>query len=206
MEAWWSQVGLLNKAFVISAAGFSVLFVWQIISLLAGLDADSHAVGHDGGSFDHSVDHPDTADQQTHHPGGEVTFSLVSVRSIVAFGTLFSWAGALYLLTGTNAILAIVYSAAWGMAAMFGVSYLVYWLLRLQEVGTSSLWSAIGEEGSVYIRIPQDGMGKVRVMVGGVVSYVSARSENNEELAPGALVRVVGVIDDNTIEVRELET
>lgn len=210
MEAWWDSLTLLNKGFAVSALVFSILFLWQVISLFMGLDADGHwhieglsgdagdAVGADmghghGGDINHIV-------------GGEVAFSLVSVRSIIAFGTLFSWAGTLYLMTGTNFLLAVFYSLLWGLAAMIGVSYLVYQLIRMQEIGTSSVWTSLGEEGVVYLRIPEDGTGKVRVLVSGVISFVNAKTRDGKPLGPGTPIRVVGVVDENTLEVDSIQT
>lgn len=206
MEALWQGMSLLNKAFVVSAATFTVLFLWQIAILVIGMDLDSHGpVGTEGidhGDFDHA-DHGGGEHAQA--DGGEaVTFTFVSIRSLIAFGTLFSWAGALYLATGTSAILAILYSAAWGLVAMFAVSYLLYWLLRQQELGNATVWSAIGEEGTVYMDIPEGGLGKIRVMVSGAISFVNARSRDGNPLISGTKVRVVGVLNDTTLEVEGL--
>lgn len=215
MDAWWQGLTLLTKAFAVAALFCSVLFLWQIISMLIGFDVDGHTdIAHDG--IDHvdvdasshgtPVDHVDgTTDHDHHDLGGQVAFSLVSVRSVIAFATLFTWAGTLYLMSGTSVVLAVVYSLAWGGVAMLAVSYLVYKLVQLQETGNVSLWSSIGEEGSVYMNIPAGGVGKVRVLVGGVLSYVNARTPEEVLLTAGTKVRVSRVLDDNTIEVVPLE-
>ncbi len=206
---------LLNKAFAVAALFCSVLFLWQIISMLIGFDMHGHTdVSH--GGIDHvdmdassdgtSVGHADgTGDHDHQDPGGQLAFSLVSVRSVIAFATLFTWAGTLYLMSGTSMVLAVIYSLVWGAVAMFAVSYLVYTLVRLQETGNVSLWSSIGEEGSVYMNIPVGGVGKVRVLVGGVLSYVNARSPEEDLLVAGTKIRVTRVLDDNTVEVLPLE-
>jgi len=203
MESWWQGLSFLNKAFAVSALGFTVLFLWQIVLMIIGMDADAHghigAGGMDHGGMDH-VDHG--GGEHAHDDGGEaVTFTFVSIRSVIAFGMLFSWAGALYLATGVSAILAILYSAIWGLIAMFAVSFLLYWLLRQQELGNASVWSAIGEEGTVYMNIPEGGTGKIRVVVSGAISFVNARSRDGNPLTSGAKVRVVGVVADNMVEV-----
>jgi len=203
---------LLTKAFAVAAVFCTVLFLWQIVSMMIGFDVDGHTdVGHDG------IDHVDVGassdgspvhhvDGTTHHDlGGQIAFSLVSVRSVIAFATLFTWAGTLYLMSGTSAFLAVVYSLAWGGFAMCAVSYLIYKLVKLQEIGNVSLWSSIGEEGSVYMNIPAGGVGKVRVLVGGVLSFVNARTPGEVLLTAGTKVRVSRVLDDNTIEVVPLE-
>jgi len=201
MEAWWAGIGTMNKAFVLAAMVFSVLFLWQIIAMLIGLGGDSH--GHPG---DVGMSHDHDTGPAAAHSGDGIGFVLVSIRSLLAFGTLFSWAGTLYLSAGTPVIMAILYSIVWGVLAMFGVSYLLYSLLRLQETGNATVWSAVGEDGSVYMDIPHDGIGKVRVPVSGAITFVNARSRNGEPLKAGTKVKVVGIIDDNTIEVEAAPT
>ncbi|MBM4327486.1 MAG: hypothetical protein FJ118_10020 [Deltaproteobacteria bacterium] len=206
MEAWWQGISALNKAFAVSALAFSVLFIWQIIVMIFGMDTNGHdhvtdsSVDHGGG--DHHVH--GGADHAHGHDGEAVTFTLVSIRSLIAFGMLFSWAGTLYLAGGVWPVLAICYSIAWGLAAMFAVSFLLYWLLRQEEHGNASVWSAIGEEGTVYMNIPPKGAGKIRVMVSGAISFVNARSRDGEPVPAGAKVRVVGVLDDTLVEVERI--
>jgi len=198
MESFWQGLTLLNKMFACAAVFFTVLFLWQIISLLVGMDADGHG--------DASVDHNGLSGEH-HGPdlGGEITFTLVTVRSVIAFGMLFSWAGTLYLMGGVSTLPALIYSVVWGLAAMFLVSYLVYKLFQLQEEGNATVWSALGEEGMVYMNVPQEGVGKVRVMVSGAISYVNAVSKGGKALEAGARVRVTGIVDDNTIEVETID-
>jgi membrane protein implicated in regulation of membrane protease activity len=199
MEAWWEGLTLLNKGFAVAAFFFSVLFIWQLLGTLLGLHGDSSGdAGHAISVHDHSID------QDTDHDGDGAGFTLISVRSVLAFGTLFSWAGTLYLMSGVSVILAMIYSFVWGVAAMFLVSYLVFKLVQLQETGTASIWTAIGEEGVVYLNLPPGGVGKVRVMVSGAISYVNARCRGGESLTAGTKVRVVGIIDNNTIEVEPI--
>ena len=198
MESWWVGLSFLNKAFAVSAVTFTVLFLWQIVAVLIGMDTDTHGPAGAGG-IDHGGD--SGGDHATGHGADAVTFTFVSIRSVIAFGTLFSWAGTLYLASGTPAILAIVYSAVWGLIAMFAVAFMLYWLLRQQEWGNASVWTAIGEEGTVYMDIPDQGTGKIRVLVSGAISFVNARSHDGNALAAGTKVRVVGVVNDNTVEV-----
>jgi hypothetical protein len=102
-------------------------------------------------------------------------------------------------------ILAVAYSIVWGAVAMFLISYVVYKLLQFQEVGNISIWTSIGEEGTVYINVPEDGRGKVRVMVSGTISYVNAKSRGGCAIEAGTPVRVTGIADENTIEVEPID-
>jgi len=207
----------LNKGFAVAAGFFSLMFLWQAVSMLIGIDSEGHADVAPHGGLDHvdvsasdahvGADHgPSGAGPGHHDMGGGAAFTLVSLRSVIAFATLFSWAGTLYLMTGTSTILSIIYSLAWGLVAMFGVAYLVYQLVGLQETGNISLWDCIGEQGRVYMNVPADGAGKVRVMVGGVLCFVNARSGNGHFLVEGTEVTVTRIVDSSTVEVMPCDT
>jgi hypothetical protein len=171
----------------------------QLIMMLIGLDAH----GHDVGGTDvhapdmHDIHHVPGVDDAAHG----VTLTFLSVRSIMAFGTLFSWAGALYLATGTSPILAIFYSLLWGLAGLLGVSFLLYWLLGMQEVGNVPLWKAVGEEGTVYMDIPEGGIGKVRILCGRTICFINARSRSGEPFSAGTAIKAVGTLGERTLEV-----
>jgi membrane protein implicated in regulation of membrane protease activity len=199
MEAWWEGLSALNKVFALSALVFSILFIWQMIAALLGADTDSHMHTGDAG-VDHSLDTHD----HVHGSDALVTFTLISVRSLIAFGTLFSWSGALYLSAGTSPLLAILYSCFWGVLAMISVSYLLYTLLRLQERGNMDSWTAVGTEAVVYLDIPGEGIGQVRVSIGGVISFLKASSVEGLPLPAGTQVLVVGIGDNNVLEVKRL--
>ncbi|MHB1296071.1 MAG: NfeD family protein [Anaerolineae bacterium] len=233
MLAWWGRLSVLNQAFFVSAVFFSVLFLWQLFSSLtalgdgAGHDLGGHDFGghelggHDAGAghaghfgpVEHAAgDHMAASahDAATHdadhaHNDGLSTFRLLSIRSILAFGTLFSWAGALYLRNTLFPGLAVLRATLWGLAGMVTVA-LFFWILpRLTEEGTANLDTAIGELGQVYLTIPEDGTGQVRVLVSGVMSFVRARSRNGVELPAGTSVRVIRRLDAGTLEVDENE-
>jgi hypothetical protein len=210
---WWQQLSGLNKIFFASAFFFSILAIWQFIASIVGMGGHAHGHLHHTGHVHHSASTHTHSGQAHHgasqpHSGHSVTrtpFTVVSLQSIIAFGTLFSWAGALYLMEKVHAAFAILFGFGWGLAAMFAVSIVLYWLLNLEEIGNIKLADALGEEGIVYIDVPAEGFGQVRVTVDGVVSYVRARSRTGELLVRGAKVRVVGIVDDKTIEVEAQE-
>jgi hypothetical protein len=67
------------------------------------------------------------------------------------------------------------------------------------------LWKAIGENGTVYINIPADGVGKVRLKVDKTISFVNAQSKGGKPLLAGTSVKVVGVLDARTLEIEPLD-
>ena len=61
------------------------------------------------------------------------------------------------------------------------------------------------EEGTVYMDIPEGSTGKVRILCGGTICFVNARSRSNKPLLAGTAVKAVGTLDARTLEVDFLE-
>ena len=203
--AWWASLSALAQIFYAAAVFFSVLFLWQFVAALAGLGGDGH-VGDAPGADIHDVAHApaDVHHELTSDAQGLDTFRLLSVRSLLAFGLLFSWAGALYLGGGLTAGAALGRATLWGLAGMVVVAAFFWLLPRLTEEGTAQLSSAIGQIGEVYIVIPADGLGQVRVLVGDQVRFIKARSSDGSAIAVGRQVRVVSVSEGATLLVQEI--
>ena len=211
MMDWWNGLELLNKVFYGAAGFFTLLFAWQFIASLiglaggdmdvetgveAGVDSDID-VGDGGMDLDdieaHSIE--DAAEST-------MAFRVLSVRAVLAFFTLFTWAGALYLNAEKEIGQALVLATVWGLAAWVVVAVLLHWLRRLAESGNPSLATCVGGRGSVYMDIPPGGQGQVRVAVSGVVSMVRARAAGGDEVKAGTPVQVIRQLDGSTVEVR----
>jgi len=215
MAAWWASLSSLNQTFYALAVFFSALFAWQLVSSFSALGETEAGIDDVDASVD-DVDAPDAVegdagvddldgDDFDQDSESVATFRLLSIRSILAFGTLFSWAGALYLQRSLFPGLALLRALLWGLAGMVTVA-LFFWLLpRLTEEGTANLDTAVGQVGTVYLDIPEDGAGQVKVLVSGTVSFVRARSRDGRYLPAGTGVRVIGRLDGSTIEVEPVE-
>ena len=222
MAAWWASLSPLNQTFYALAVFFSALFGWQLVSSFSAL-GDSEAGIDDGDASMDSlvasmddVDAPDAADGDAglydvdgnafdEDSESVTTFRLLSIRSILAFGTLFSWAGALYLQRSLFPGLALLRALLWGLAGMVTVA-LFFWLLpRLTEEGTANLDTAVGQVGNVYLDIPEDGVGQIKVLVSGTTIFVRALSRDGRYLPAGAGVRVIRRLDGSTLEVEPAE-
>ena len=62
---------------------------------------------------------------------------------------------------------------------MFGVAQLMLGLARMQASGTVDLRNAIGETGSVYLRIPAKGEGRGKVTVSWWTHAISGLHRND---------------------------
>ena len=198
-NTWWQGLTALNHCFFYGAAVFSVVFLWQMVMALMGLgghdvDVDSHVETTD-------VHHtPDDADQSM------AVFKLLSVRSILSFFTLFTWAGGLYMSRDIPVFQSLVYAVAWGLAAMVVVSSLLFLMRKLSETGNIKVSSCVGTSGTVYLDVPAGGMGEIRVLCSGVMTHLKARCASGGALKAGAQIRVTNVLDANTVEVEPVES
>lgn len=211
---WWNSLSAVNQWFYVAAIFFSVFFVWQLIAALLGLgdDTDAADAGAQGADPDvdtheagHDVAH-DLEQNAVHDSSHTVSaFKLLSVRSLIAFATLFSWAGSLYLQGGTPLAQALVYAILWGAAAMVAVSGVFSLLHKMTETGNQRIATALGTEGKVYISIPASGEGEVRVSISGIVTVARARAAGGAPIEAGTPVRVVRVLGPNTLEVKPID-
>ena len=197
---WWNSLTPLNQTFYGAAGFFGILFLWQLVAALIGMSGEADVGEVDFGDV-HDVDYDAGAEAAE----SIASFKVLSIRSIISFFTLFTWGGALYLNWGYPRQTAITYSVLWGLAGMFSVALIFWGLRKLTKAGTSDLRTCIGKPGTVYLDIPEDGMGEVRVTVSGVVSYVKARSADGKELKAGTPIRVVRRLDQTTVEVVPVE-
>ena len=198
----------LQKTFLITACIFSLLFIWQLIAALIGLSAgEDFDLDHSGdvGDVDGHVD-VDSHDFDHDSTSGDFSgLKLLSLRSILAFCLLFSWAGFFYMWKDNVRVpLALVYSAAWGLAAMVVVSWGFWQMSKLQESGNKDIRTCLGKEASVYMKIMPGKTGKIRIMVGNSITFCNARSASKVELESGTRVKISKIIDQNTLEVEEI--
>ena len=151
---------------------------------MPGADAQVGVDIHDG-AHSAAATHQDLVNDAQ----GLATIRLLSVRSLVAFGLLFSWAAALYLGQGVSVTGTVLRAVLWGAAGMVVVAAFFWLLPRLTEEGTGTQASAVGQVGEVYIGIPASGDGQVRVLLGGQVRFVKARSAGGAAFAPGQRIK-----------------
>jgi len=187
MEEWWQLLNNAEKVFWAIALIFSVLFLIQFVLSIIGLDFDAETDFEVGGDSDVSSDID---------PG----FSVLSVRSIIAFFTFFGWTGALILKTGIASWLAISLAFAAGTIAMLTVAYAMYQFYKLGESGTINLKKAIFKTGEVYIPIPanKNGQGKVHVKISGAVQELDAVTDG-DAIPTGKVIKVIEVLNNNIL-------
>lgn len=187
LEEWWEPLHNAEKVFWAIALIFSVLFLIQFVLSLIGLDFDTDADIEVGGDVSLGTDM-------------DAGFTVLSVRSIIAFFTFFGWTGVLVLGSGGATWLAITLAFAAGVAAMLAVAYMMYQLYKLSESGTVNLRKAILKNGEVYIPIPanKNGQGKIHMKISGAIKELDAVTDG-DALPTGTTIKVVEVLNNNIL-------
>src|SRR6185369_10020041 len=92
-----------------------------------------------------------------------------------------------------------------GLAAMYGVYFLMRGLYQLTADGTERIASAVGQEASVYLTIPAQhkGKGKIHVPVQNRLLEYEAET-GGEKLPTGTRVVVVAVLGPACVEVEPI--
>lgn len=197
MELWWTTLDTAHKVFYTIAIATSVVLVLQLILTVLGLDGHGD-VDTDVGDVDADmggIDHHDTG------------VGVLSVRTIVAFFTGFGWGGVAALESGSGLIASILIALLCGGILMSAVFFLMRGLYGLRYSGTLDYRNAVGRAGSVYLPIPagMEGPGQIEVLVQGRLCVVRAFTRAPQRIANHARVRVVDVLDQQTLLVEPLD-
>ncbi len=194
---WWDALSGVQQIFWGISIVFSILFLIQFVLSLIGLDFDS----------DTDVDahiHTDMSSDTDYSL--DPSFTLFSVRSIIAFFTFFGWTGVMVLNSGGSTYAAIGFAALSGFAAMFVVGYMMYMFSKLSEEGKVDVKEALYNTGEVYLPIPanKNGTGKIHIKVSGTLREVEAVTDG-DAIPTGSSVKVVDVLNDNVLLVEPKE-
>lgn len=192
-EFWSSLSGGEQFFYLIALVSTGIMFFFLLLNLVGfvGGDVDMH----DGGTGDGGDGSP--------HPSG---LGLLSLRTVLAFMVGFGWTGAGILEAGQPMYIAVVAAVVVGQIFMMAVFWLMRVLHGMAESGTADPKQAEGKTGTVYTPIPPkgEGTGQIQVMVEGRLREHRAISEERVALPTGSSVKVVKVLDGNTMVVEAL--
>lgn len=186
MELWWSSLGTALRIFYAIAIATTFGLVLQMIAMLFGVGDEGDA------DFD-----GDDVDAGSH---------VLSMRTVTGFFTGFGWAGVAALEAGLALPVSVMIAAAVGVVFMAAVLGLMRMIYGLRYSGTLDYRNAVGQIGNVYLRVPaaMAGPGQVEVTVQGRLRVVQAFTNAGQDLTREARVKVVDVMDLNTLVVEPL--
>ena len=193
ISLWWAGLAPVMKILWVVTLAATLIFIIQSILTFVGADADASA------DFDVDTDVDMSMDGA----------NLYSFRNFVNFILGFGWSAILLRDSITSWPVLILLSVIVGVALVAAVMYLFKWLAGMQQSGNINLQkTAAGSEGTVYLTIPaaRAGKGKVQISIGGAVREYDAVYEGESALKTGTPIRVVDVIDSNTLLVEDINT
>jgi membrane protein implicated in regulation of membrane protease activity len=186
-----------------------VLFAVRVILMFVSGDSDAGGdAGGDPGDAGGAVHTGDIDVNVDHHGGPDVSFRILSLQGLTAFLLMFGLIGLAVLRAFDSKAAGTGISILAGVAAGFGAGWVISRLFslmgRMQSSGTVNLANAIGQEGTVYLKIPASGTGKVHLAVQGRLMELEAVSEKKVDLASGDRIRVVKLAGESALSVEKI--
>jgi len=195
----------MEMVFLFCAAVGGTIFVCQFVMLVIGFGADDVDFVDDLPDDVGGGDFGDVGDAQGDVIGHGSTwlFGVISFRTLVAAVTFFGLTGYCSLQAGQTLPLSLLIAVACGIAAMYGVHWLMRLIYRLSQDRTIRVTNAVGKRGTVYVPIPaaNAGAGKVQINVQDRLAEYAAMTPRGKDLATGTRIVVTRIISPSTVEV-----
>ena len=203
MGDYLASLSGLEKIFLACAVFGGGLFVLRTILMLAGFgDSDSDT---DAGDVHDLDDHLDDLDHAT-HSGADAGLRILTIQGLTSFAMMFGLTGfAISRSSLLGSVLAIAIGILVGVFAMWLIAKGFALMRSLQSSGTRQIYEAMGQEGTVYLTIPAEGIGKVQVTISGRLTVADAVSLDNVTLKTGQRVCISEVDSAGMLAVRRIE-
>lgn len=181
---WWDALVILEKIYWGIAIPFTIFFFLQIALTFFGGDVP------EDGDADFDVETDDG-----------IGFQFFTLKNLVAFFTIFAWAGIACLDSGLGNGTSIIISFISGVAMMGIMGGIFYLLGKATESGTLIMKNAIGAVGEVYLELKEKrgNIGQVQVQVQGTLRTLEALTDDTENLKRGTVVAVTDIINNNIL-------
>jgi len=176
----------LETVFGICALVGGVVFGIRLVLQLMGMGADHADI-----AVSHDVDGGDA----------DSSFRIISLQGVSAFLLMFGVVGWVMVRDGRGTGWSIAGAVGAGLVMMLLIAWIYRVFMRFQSSGTLDLANAVGAEGTVYLRIPAGGTGKIQVTVQGQLLTLDAVSDAKEEIKSGGRVKVESVVAGGVLKV-----
>lgn len=192
----------LGVTFLTAALIGSLFFFIKTLLLLLGsmVDTDINDHGDTDYSMEHELDHHEV---QTHDGHSLRIFSL---HSLSGFLMMFGWTGlACSKQLNISPLGALFFACLAGLGTIFASGYLFSLSTKLQSKGTVfDTHKTVNKVASVYTRIPAHGIGKIQLEIDNITHELLAKSAHNTKIDSFKKVRVLRVLDKETVLVEEI--
>jgi len=186
----FGNAGNLEMMFAASALVGGILFLlWFALMMIGGVTADI---------FEGLLGMEGIGDL-----GADASFKALTFQGLMAFLMFFGLAGLYTIKSDGTDTLAIAIGGIAGFASMYGTGKLFQLFITLQSDGTVEISESVGSTGTVYLKIPDNGAGKVQVNFGGSMRTMNAKSHDNAEIDSGEFIEVVDTMGEILIVKRK---
>jgi hypothetical protein len=195
----------METAYLVCALVGGTLIACQFLLTLLGLGGHHDTGGdHDlGGHMGaHDAGHDTGHDSHGSSSAASWFLSVLTFRTVTAAVAFFGLTGMFLSKADAGPAVSLGGAIVAGLVALCSVSWAMRNLSRLNVDGTLHIRRAVGSEGTVYLSIParMAGAGKVHVtMAGRLVEYRAVTPDS--DLPTGVKITVVGIVDQDTVEV-----
>jgi hypothetical protein len=192
---WWGALDLMEQILYCVAIPSSLFLILQAILIVVG-----------GGDSEGGLD----MDAEFDYSAAPKDFGAASMFSLQGFASFFcalGWGSLLLYQSGIPPVFAIMSAFLLGVAVMFAIAKVMFYLSKLAQSGTLEVNKLVGCTGSVYLTIPPKGEGKGKVMVQTSERLLEfeAVSESGTAIANNVIVQVVDIIGENVLVVEKQE-
>jgi len=201
MMDYLAGLNFLEKIYLMCAIFGGGFFILRTILMFAGIGDHDTDIDADALEFDHDPDHVEDFDHGDHDTG----LKLLTVQGFTSFIMMFGLTGFAFSRSSMlGSIMTIAFGVLVGLFAMWLVAKGFSLMRSLQSSGNMRIYDAIGEEGTVYLKIPVDGIGKIQITVSGRLMVMDAVSQDKVELKTGERVCVSEITSGGMLTVRGL--
>jgi hypothetical protein len=184
----------LHTVYLICAVAGGTVLVLRLILMFVGLDHGIHA----DTPFHTDIPHDAVSDMDPNnmdHPGDVQgpSVNLMSIQSLSGFFTMFGLVGMGLLDVNAHWAWSLLGAIGAGLLTAWAATMIVVVLHKLQSEGKEVLENAVGQVGTIYLTVPEQGSGVITVTLQGAQRQYDAISESGERIPTGSIVRVTGV-------------
>jgi membrane protein implicated in regulation of membrane protease activity len=180
---YFNGTGLMTTLWYIAVPS-TIIFVLTMLGTFFGFGDDIDT------DIDVDVDVDTDIDDVDDVGGG---FPIFTFKNFLTFFTFFSWGGITSLNGGASPGWSVFIGLISGIV-MVGIMMLMMWgFNKLRVDNTGKLSDTIGTKGTIHNTIPENGKGKVNVIIKGAYRTEDAISKNGVEIKTGSQVEVVDV-------------
>jgi hypothetical protein len=183
-NVWWENLSLSLKIYWAIAIPFTMFFGLQLLwSFFGGGDLPD-----------------DTPDAEIEADTG-VPFQFFTLKNLIAFFTVFGWAGIACIDSGLSETATVIISLVAGILMMLLMASLFYFMAKASADGTLKFSNAIGRTGEVYLTMQgkRGSIGKVQINVQGALRTLEAITDDEHDIQTGKVVTVKEIINNHIL-------